>query len=81
MNINQYTFLVYFQSASLWNNGANARTEYTDLDFIYDNRVFHSSKWGIIGYTEDTQQVFTLRMGNGNPQTRFRFEFSNIKHN
>jgi len=76
-----YTFLIYFQSASIWDNGYNARTEYRNLNFLYDNRIFHSNKWGIIGYTEETQQVFTLRLTDGNQQNRLSFKFETLKHN
>lgn len=76
-----YTYIIYFQSASLFNNGVSARTEYNNLIFYYDNVSFHNNKWGIIGNSKDTQQSFQLYLPDSNPGNRFRFTFGDIKIN
>ena len=79
--LNTYSYLIYFQSASTWTNGYAARTEYRHLTFYYNNSEIFSSKWGIIGYTEDTQQSFHLHIDDRDVRYKLTFYFEDLKLN
>lgn len=81
-DVNGYTtYIVYLRSASLYSNGAIARTEYTNLNFYYGSILIHNSKWGIIGFDENTQQHYTIKVLNGSDENKLTFNFEKLKIN